>query len=56
MKSQVNWEKQVAIGTWCLLALTIVLWFLDKLLPTDVEHPWSLRFLSENIVIRPWLD
>jgi hypothetical protein len=53
-----NWHKQVAIGTWILTGLTVILIVLAVLSfvhPPDPAHPMSLGFLSHSITVSPWL-
>jgi uncharacterized membrane protein HdeD (DUF308 family) len=53
-----NWHKQVAIGTWILIGLTVILIALAVLSyvhPADPSHPMSLDFLSHSITVSPWL-
>lgn len=55
MKPETNWHKHVAIGTYILLGITVVLWLIDRFSPSDPAHPWSSQFLAKRIVIQPWL-
>src|ERR1019366_6706825 len=50
-----NWHKQVAIGTWILLAVTIGLGILQYLRPPDPAHPMKFDFLTQSLSIPPWL-
>lgn len=53
-----NWHKHVAIGTYVLIVLTIILIALAILTfvrPPDPEHPMSMDFLSKSITLSPWI-
>jgi hypothetical protein len=58
MAQEPNWHKHVAIGTYILIALTVILILLAVLTfvhPPDPAHPVSFDFLSKSIVLPPWL-
>ena len=53
-----NWHKHVAIGSYILIVLTIVLIVLGILTfthPPDPAHPMSLDLLSKSLTISPWM-
>ena len=53
-----NWHRQVAIGTWILIGLTVILIVLAGLSfvhPPDLSNPMSLDFLSHPIAVSPSL-
>src|SRR5438034_465715 len=58
MAKDTNWHKHVAIGTYVILGLTLILVILAVLTfvyPPDPAHPMSFDFLSKSIVLPPWL-
>lgn len=54
MAKEPNWHKQIAIGTWILLGVTLVLGLLQYLRPPDPAHPMEFDFLSKPLQLSPW--
>ena len=58
MPKEPNWHKHVAIGTYILIALTILLTAIATfplLHPVDAEHPLNLDSLSKPLPLPRWL-
>jgi hypothetical protein len=57
MAQETNWHKQVAIGTWILVALTLIsigLALASYIWPPDPTQPVKFDFLSKSLVIPLW--
>jgi hypothetical protein len=55
---ETNWHKHVAIGTYILIALTLVLIafaVLTFVRPPDPQHPMSLDFITRSVTLSPWI-
>jgi hypothetical protein len=58
MTKEPNWHKQIAIGTWIIAGLTIIVAILavwSVLRPPDPTHPVSFDFISKCIVVPRWV-
>jgi hypothetical protein len=50
-----NWHKHVAIGTYVLIGLNVVITALQYVRPPDPNHPVTLDFLSKSLTLTPAL-
>jgi uncharacterized coiled-coil protein SlyX len=58
MAKETNWHKHVAIGTYILIGLTVVLIafaVLTFVRPPDPEHPMSMDFMTRSVTLSPWI-